>query len=115
MDKEIIKPAVTIILMVLLGTVGMFFVITVLCELSDYSHFRSAKAKLRTTLILSEIKIEQAKSTAEANKIISNSIKNNNNYLNYLFIESLKNTKNKVIYIPTNSGITVLGSDRLVN
>ena len=49
-----------------------------------------------------------AKGTAEANRIIGDSLKNNEAYLRYLWIHNLEEGKNEVIYIPTEAGMPIL-------
>ena len=65
-----------------------------------------AKAKLESAKMLAAAEIERAKGVAEANKIIGDSLKNNESYLRYLFIDKLG--QNDVIYIPTEAGLPIL-------
>lgn len=54
--------------------------------------------------------VERAKGTAESNKIVDASI--TEPYLRYLYINSLKNTSNQVIYLPTEAGLPILEAER---
>lgn len=110
--KEEIKPMLIIALCISFGIIIMFSLFMFFDEILNHTRYRNAKYKLKTTMVLSEIRIEKAKGIAAANKIISESLKNNDNYLSYLFIDSLKHTKDKVIYIPTEHGIPVIESNR---
>lgn len=66
-----------------------------------------AKAKLESARFLAQADIERAKGVAQANKIIGDSLKENEAYLRYLWIQNM-NTKSEVIYIPTEAGIPIL-------
>lgn len=65
-----------------------------------------AKAKLESAKMLAAAEIERAKGVAEANKIIGDSLKNNESYLRYLFIDKLG--QSDTIYIPTEAGLPIL-------
>jgi regulator of protease activity HflC (stomatin/prohibitin superfamily) len=71
-----------------------------------------AKAKMESAALLAKAEIERARGVAEANKIIGESLKNNEEYLRYLFVNNLENTKNQVIYIPTEANLPILEANR---
>lgn len=71
-----------------------------------------AKAKMESATLLAKAEIERAKGVAEANRIIGESLKNNEEYLRYLFVNNLENTKNQVIYIPTEANLPILEANR---
>lgn len=52
--------------------------------------------------------IERAKAAAEANKIIGESLKNNEAYLRYIWIKGLQDGNGERIYIPTEAGLPIL-------
>ncbi len=52
--------------------------------------------------------IERAKAAAEANRIIGESLKNNEEYLRYIWIKGLQDGKGERIYIPTEAGLPIL-------
>ena len=52
--------------------------------------------------------IERAKAAAEANRIIGASLKNNEEYLRYIWIKGLQDGKGERIYIPTEAGLPIL-------
>lgn len=56
-----------------------------------------------------------ASGIARANQIIGRSLKDNPDYLTYLWIEMMKDTKNQVIYVPTEHSIPVTEATRLQN
>ena len=68
----------------------------------------SAKAKKDSASLLAEAEIERAKGVAEANKIIGDSLKDNEGYLQYLWIDSLTETSNRIIYVPTEANIPIM-------
>lgn len=66
-----------------------------------------AKAKAEAAKALAQVEIERAKGVAEANRIIGESLKQNESYLRYLWIDKL-HEGNQVIYIPTEAGLPIL-------
>jgi len=71
-----------------------------------------AKAKEESAKSLSNAEIIRAEGIAKANKIIGDSLQNNDAYIHYLWIETLKDSKDQVIYIPTEAGIPITESGR---
>lgn len=71
-----------------------------------------AKAKELAAKLLAGAEVERAKGVAEANKIIGDSLKNNPEYLTYLWIKEVNADGNSVIYIPTEAGIPILEAGR---
>ncbi|MGJ7901610.1 hypothetical protein [Lysobacter sp. 1R34A] len=71
-----------------------------------------ARAKLDSAKSLAAAEVERAKGVAEANKIIGDSLRNNEDYLRYLFVNGLENTKNQVIYVPTETNLPILEASR---
>jgi len=61
---------------------------------------------------LAEAEIIRASGVAKANAIIGESLKNNGEYLHYLFINNLEHTQNQIIYIPTEAGLPILEANR---
>lgn len=59
-----------------------------------------------------EIEVAKAEGVAKANQIIGDSLKNNDSYLKYLWIQALKDTKSQVIYVPTEAGLPILEASR---
>jgi regulator of protease activity HflC (stomatin/prohibitin superfamily) len=71
-----------------------------------------AKAKMESATLLAQAEVERAKGVAQANKIIGDSLKDNEEYLRYLFVNNLENTQNQVIYIPTEANLPILEANR---
>lgn len=70
-----------------------------------------AKAKEESAHLLAQAEVIRAKGVAEANTIIGDSLKNNEAYLRYLWIEGLKEDAKegtRVVYIPTEAGLPIL-------
>lgn len=74
---------------------------------------QEAKAKMESAELLAQAEIIRAKGLAEANKIVADSLQGKSEYIHYLWIEALKESKDQVIYIPTEAGIPVTESFRL--
>ncbi len=72
-----------------------------------------AKAKKESASQLADAEIIRAEGVAKANKIIGDSLKANEGYLRYLWIQSLEHSEGKVIYIPTEAGLPILEANRL--
>lgn len=70
-----------------------------------------AKAEADAAVEEARAEVERARGTAEANKIVADSI--TEPYLRYLYINNLKNTDNQVIYLPTEAGLPILEAKRL--
>ena len=73
---------------------------------------QEAKAKFESAKMLSDAEVLRAEGVAKANKIIGDSLTNNEAYLRYLFVNNLENTKNQVIYIPTEANLPILEAKR---
>lgn len=68
-----------------------------------------AKAKMEAAGLLAQADISRAKGAAQANRIIGESLKENEAYLRYLWIQNLENSKeHQVIYVPTEAGLPIL-------
>lgn len=73
---------------------------------------RDAQGKLEASTLLAKTEVERAKGVAEANKVIGNSLKDNEAYLRWLYIEGLREKQGEVIYIPTEAGLPILETAR---
>jgi regulator of protease activity HflC (stomatin/prohibitin superfamily) len=71
---------------------------------------QEAKAKLESASLLAQADVERAKGAAQANVILGNSLKGNEDYLKYLWIQGLESAKSapQVIYVPTEAGLPIL-------
>ena len=72
-----------------------------------------AEAAKDAAAALAQAEIARARGVAEANAIIGDSLKGNEAYLRYLFIEAFRTTPNQTIYIPTEAGLPILEAGRL--
>lgn len=84
---------------------------------ADYSRqvtVREAQAKKDSAVLLAEAEVERAKGVAKANQIIGDSLKDNEAYLRYLFVNNLADTKDQVIYVPTEANLPILEASRQV-
>lgn len=71
-----------------------------------------AEAKRESAEKLAAAEVARAKGVAQANKIIGDSLKGNEAYLRYLWIQSLQEGKNEVIYVPTEANLPILEASR---
>ena len=71
-----------------------------------------AEAKKEAAKALAGAEVERAKGVAEANEIIGKSLKDNEAYLRYLWINGLHDGSSEVIYIPTEANLPILESVR---
>ena len=72
-----------------------------------------AKAKMESATLLAQAEVARAEGVAKANKIIGESLKNNEAYLRYLWINDLgQNTGKTVVYVPTEGNLPILEATR---
>lgn len=69
---------------------------------------QEAEAKKESAKALAEAEVIRAEGVAKANKIIGESLRNNESYLRYLWINSLNDNRQNVIYVPTEAGLPIL-------
>ena len=75
---------------------------------------REAEAAAEAARLLAEAEIERAKGVAEANRIIGESLKGNEAYLRYLWIQGLQEGSTpQVVYVPTEAGLPILEAGRM--
>lgn len=73
-----------------------------------------ARAKMEAASLLAQADTIRAHGIAESNQIIGRSLENNPSYLNWLWIDQIKDTKNQIIYVPSgNKGLPILEAERL--
>ncbi len=73
---------------------------------------QEAKAKKEAAVFEAEAEVERAKGVAAANKIIGESLNENENYLRYLWIQSLSDGNSETIYVPTEANLPILEAGR---
>lgn len=60
-----------------------------------------------------QAEVERAKGAAEANKILAGSLKGQEDYLRYLYIQAISNGNNReIIYVPTNGLLPITEAGR---
>jgi regulator of protease activity HflC (stomatin/prohibitin superfamily) len=84
-------------------------------ESSRQIAIQEAHAKKESAKDLAEAEVIRARGVAQANEIIGQSLKNNDSYLRYLWIQNLESNQNDVIYVPTEAGLPILEAQRLMN
>ncbi len=72
-----------------------------------------AKATCESAKQLAEAEVIRARGVAEANKIIGQSLNENEAYLRYLWINNLQSDNLQVIYVPTEANLPITESRRL--
>src|SRR5277367_568280 len=84
-------------------------------EYSKQVAVQTAKAKQESASYEAQAEITRAGGVAKANQIIGQSLKDNEAYLRYLWIHSMEDTKNQVIYVPTETNLPILEAGRKTN
>ena len=82
-------------------------------ESSRQIAIQEAHAKMESSKMLAQAEIERARGAAEANRIIGESLKNNEAYLRYLWIHNLEVGGHDVIYVPTETQLPILEAGRM--
>lgn len=68
-----------------------------------------AEAKLQSAKLDAQSEVERAKGVAEANRIVGDGLKGNEDYLRYLWIDKVAaSAGHEVIYVPTEASIPIL-------
>lgn len=67
-----------------------------------------AEAMVKIAKAEAQAEVERSRGVAEANRIIGESLKGNNEYLRYLQIDAIKNSKGDKVYIPTEAGLPII-------
>lgn len=74
---------------------------------------KEAEAASESARLMATAEIERARGVAEANRIIGESLKNNEAYLRYLWINGLQEGATpQVVYVPTEAGLPILEAGR---
>ena len=71
-----------------------------------------AKAKMESASMLAIADTIRAHGVARSNAIIGESLKNNEAYLHWLWIDNIDKNPNAVIYIPTEANLPILEAGR---
>ena len=67
-----------------------------------------AKAAEESAKHLAQAEIIRARGVSESNKIIGESLKGNESYLRYLWIQGLQTNNMSVVYVPTEANLPIL-------
>ncbi len=81
-------------------------------EWSKQIAIEDAKAVLESAELLADAEIVRAHGVAEANAIIGDSLKDNDAYLRYLWIQGLHDGSSEIIYIATEANLPILEASR---
>lgn len=81
-------------------------------QYSKQVQVQDAEGKLASAKLLAQAAVEQAKGIAAANKIIQDGLGGPSGYLAYLQIEALKDTQNRVVYVPTEANLPITEASR---
>lgn len=73
-----------------------------------------AQARLEAEELNAEAEVARARGVAEANAIVAEGLGGPDGYLRYLWIQSLGENGQDVIYIPTEAGLPILEASRPV-
>ena len=71
-----------------------------------------AKAKMESATLLAQAEVIRAEGVAKANKIIGDSLKGNEAYLRYLWVNNLEENKGQTIYVATEAGMPIMEAGR---
>lgn len=71
-----------------------------------------AKAEQEAAKALAEAEVTRAEGVARANKIIGDSLQNNEGYLRYLWIQGLQTNEMQVVYVPTEANLPIMTPTR---
>jgi len=75
----------------------------------------SARAEKDSATFKAVAEVERAKGVAEANRIIGDSLKDNDAYLRYLWIQGLQDGSSETIYVPTEANLPIMEATRRSN
>ena len=71
-----------------------------------------AKAKMESSVMLAAADTVRAHGVARSNEIIGASLKNNEAYLHWLWIDNIEKNPQAVIYVPTEANLPILEAGR---
>lgn len=71
-----------------------------------------ALAKKESAKSLADAEVIRAEGVAKANKIIGDSLKGNDSYLRYLWVQGLQTNEMQVVYVPTECNLPILEATR---
>jgi len=77
-------------------------------EANNTATISQAEAKIKMSIAEATAEVERAKGVAKANEIIAEGLKDNEEYLRYLWINNIKDSTKEVIYVPTEANLPIL-------
>lgn len=77
-------------------------------EYSKKVAVETAHATQASASLLAEAEVIRAEGVAKANKIIGDSLKGNEAYLRYLWVDKLDGSKQTIVYVPTETGMPIM-------
>ena len=72
-----------------------------------------AQALMDSAKLKADAEVARARGVAEANRIVASGLGGPEGYLRYLYINGLENSKNQIIYVPTEGALPILEAGRL--
>ena len=76
------------------------------------AQLRQAEQNRKIAVQEAQARLESAKFDSQANRIIGDSLKDNDGYLQYLWINGLHDGSSETIYIPTEANLPILEAGR---
>lgn len=67
-----------------------------------------AEQTKESAALLADAEVLRAEGASKANKILGDSLKNNEGYLKYLWIQNMNTNSKEVIYVPTEANLPIL-------
>jgi regulator of protease activity HflC (stomatin/prohibitin superfamily) len=77
-------------------------------EASKQVAVQTAKAKYESADYEAKAEVRRAEGVRDANKIIGDGLKGNEDYLRYLYINNLATSHDQIIYVPTEGAMPIL-------
>ncbi len=122
-----ISCVIGVVMLFIIGAVWIFYLSPVLAPwyaeregMAEYAKAEQnrqiavleAEALKQSAELKASAEVARAKGVAEANKIIGESLENNEAYLRYLWIDAINSEDNQIIYVPTEAGLPILEAGR---
>lgn len=77
-------------------------------EAQNQAATSQAEARVKQAEAQARAEVARARGVAEANQIIGESLKGNEEYLRYLYITGITEKGGQIIYVPTEGGLPIL-------
>ena len=73
---------------------------------------QEAQASLEAAELLNQAEVARARGLAEASALVIETFGGSDNYLRYLWIQSIEENQADIIYVPTEAGLPILEAGR---